>query len=456
MKHKLLLILLLITLWGFLLLYNYCVPLLPVFKIGFITIDMPQLPAFALLIGFIFAYTALINIAYKQKRILNKKNPSSENTDYHPFISIVVPCHCEANVIGDTIENLMSIEYPSYELIVIDDRSTDNTAVVLKEYEDKYNGKMRSMIRPQDAYPGKSAVLNEVFELTKGEVICVFDADARIKPDFLSKILPYLAPKDVGAVQARKIISNRDYNFLTRCQDNELALDSHFQCGRDAIKGAVELRGNGQLIKKEALLSINKWNNDSITDDLDLSTKLHLKGWDVRFCIDLEVYEEGVLTFSALIKQRRRWIEGSIRRYLDYFDEMITSQKISLWARLDMLAYIAEFLLPIWFAAEIVLQSAKIIDHQPNNVMSSVLLMASMGIIFFTGLVYALCRYKKLSYRETLKQSLETTVYLILFWTPLVVLIIPKIIFTKRSMDWGKTDHGVILKKTKEFEKSKV
>lgn len=436
----------LITLWGFLLLYNYCVPLLPIFKIFGITINMPQLPALALLIGFIFAYTALINIAYKQKRIFSKKQQLPENTDYQPFVSVVVPCHCEANVIGDTIKNLINIDYPHYELLIIDDRSTDDTAIVLKKYEDIYNGKMRAIIRAKDALAGKSAVLNEVFDLTQGEVICVFDADARVKPDFLTKILPYLAPKDVGAVQARKIISNRDYNFLTRCQDNEMALDSHFQCGRDSIKGAVELRGNGQLIKKEALLSVDKWNNDTITDDLDLSTKLHLKGWDVRFCLDVEVYEEGVLTFPALIKQRRRWIEGSIRRYLDYFDQMITSKKISLWARLDMLAYIAEFLLPIWFVAEIVLQSIKMFHHQPNNIMSSYLIMSGIGVIFFTGLVYALCRYKKLSYHETIKQSFETTLYLILFWSPLVVLIVPKIIFTKRSMDWGKTDHGVILK----------
>ena len=304
----------LITLWGFLLLYNYCVPLLPIFKIFGITINMPQLPALALLIGFIFAYTALINIAYKQKRIFSKKQQLPENTDYQPFVSVVVPCHCEANVIGDTIKNLINIDYPHYELLIIDDRSTDDTAIVLKKYEDIYNGKMRAIIRAKDALAGKSAVLNEVFDLTQGEVICVFDADARVKPDFLTKILPYLAPKDVGAVQARKIISNRDYNFLTRCQDNEMALDSHFQCGRDSIKGAVELRGNGQLIKKESILIVDKWNNDTITDDLDLSTKLHLKGWDVRFCLDVEVYEEGVLTFPALIKQRSEVMRELLKR----------------------------------------------------------------------------------------------------------------------------------------------
>ncbi len=405
---------------------------------------MPQQPAFILLMGFVVAYTILMNIAYKHQRRKHKKNPPVEDTTYKPFVSIMVPCHCEEAVIGATIENIMAIEYDYFELIVIDDRSTDNTAAVLKAFELKYPEKFKAMIRNKDAFPGKSAVLNEALGLSKGEVICVFDADARIKPDFLNRILPKLATKDVGAVQARKVVSNRDFNFLTRCQDNEMALDSHFQCGRDSIKGAVELRGNGQLIKREALLSVNCWNEHTITDDLDLSTKLHLKGWDVRFCLAVEVYEEGVLTFDSLIKQRRRWIEGSIRRYLDYFDQMITSDTISLFARVDMLAYIAEFLLPIWLVSECMLQTARCIQHMPNNMMSSFALFVALGLFFFVGLLYSLRRYQQLSLWQTFKQSVETACYVLFFWSPLVILIIPKIIFTNRSMDWGKTDHGIM------------
>jgi len=428
-KDKILLILMLLALWSFLVTFNYY---------------MPQQPAFILLMGFVIGYTVLINIAYKHQRRKNKKNPPVEDTSYKPSVSIMVPCHCEQSVIGETVKNLMALDYEDFELIVIDDRSTDNTAEVLKALEVEYLGKMKALFRDKDAFPGKSAVLNEALDFSKGDVICVFDADARIKPDFLNKILPKLAPKDVGAVQARKVISNSNYNFLTRCQDNEMALDSHFQCGRDSIKGAVELRGNGQLIKREALLSVGCWNEFTITDDLDLSTKLHLKGWDVRFCLGVEVYEEGVLTFSSLIKQRRRWIEGSIRRYLDYFDQMITSDTISLFARLDMLAYIAEFLLPIWLMSECILQTAKWAENLPNNMMSSFAFIIGLGFFFFAGLLYSLRRYQKLSIWQTFIQSIETACYVILFWSPCVVLIIFKIIFTNRYMGWGKTAHGVL------------
>ena len=90
-------------------------------------------------------------------------------------------------------------------------------------------------------------------EQAKGEAILVFDADSRVENDFINQLIPYLASEDVGAVQARKVIVNKDYNYLTRCQNNEYAMDCFVQVGRDSVKGAVELRGNGELIKRKAL-----------------------------------------------------------------------------------------------------------------------------------------------------------------------------------------------------------
>lgn len=80
-----------------------------------------------------------------------------------------------------------------------------------------------------------------------------------------------------------------------------------------------------------------------------MSTRLHIKGWDVRFCADTAVYEEGIMYLFPLYKQRRRWLEGTIRRYLEYFWDILTSKKMSMRVRLDMIAYISEFIMPAWF-----------------------------------------------------------------------------------------------------------
>lgn len=400
--------------------------------------------ASAVLIGIMVGYCLFMQVATKHRERKLRKNPPEINPNYKPFISIMIPAHNEENVIKNTVENITSVDYDNYELILIDDRSDDNTSDVMKELASK-NDRIKTLKREKGAFPGKSAVLNDAFVIAKGDAVLVFDADARIEPDFIKKIVPMLEPKDVGAVQARKVIINRDDNILTRCQDNEMTLDTHFQIGRDAVKGAVELRGNGELIKREALLDIGGWNNYTITDDLDMSTRLHIKGWDVRFCPDVIVKEEGVLTCSALLKQRRRWIEGSIRRYLENFPDALFSKEMSLRAGIDMTAYITEFLLPFWFFSETGFQIFRYVKQVDNQVLSSIVFSVFICIFFFTGQMHALEKHTKLKPKEIFKQSFETCVYLITLWFPIVVFMVFKIIFTEKKLEWGKTEHGTVL-----------
>lgn len=386
-----------------------------------------------------------------QKRKL-KKHPIVVNESYKPFVTIMVPAHNEEYVIANTIENILAIDYPSFEVIVIDDRSSDNTANVIRELEAKYKNVI-AFIRDKESFPGKSAVLNDAMEKAKGDAILIFDADATVEPDFLNKLIPHLEPADVGAIQARKVIRNKDYNFLTRCQNNEYTLDTHFQTGRDAVKGAVELRGNGELIKREALEDIGGWNNYTITDDLDMSTRLHIKGWDIRFCPDACVYEEGIVYLFPLFRQRRRWMEGTIRRYLEYFGEAISSKKMSLRARLDMAIYITQFIMPLWFMLELVFRVVRFVTdkicptvYSLHNVIWSSLVIASVvGLGFFLAIRYALRRYDFVPRLSALKQAFETTIYMLIIWFPMELFICGKILFCKKDMNWGKTAHGLVL-----------
>lgn len=353
----------------------------------------------------------------------------------------MIPCHNEQNVIKNTVENVLKLEYPNYEVIVIDDRSEDETASVLIELEKKYDN-VKVLIREKDAFPGKSVVLNEAMNYAKGEAILVFDADAYVESDFLCKLVPFLEPQDIGAVQARKVIINREENFLTRCQDNEYALDTHFQVGRDAVKGAVELRGNGELIKRKALEDINGWNNYTITDDLDMSTRLQIKGWDIRFCPNICVYEEGVRTVKALYKQRRRWVEGSIRRYLENIRPILFSKDMSIRTGVDLIAYLTEVIMPFMAVSEFFLQMGRSLLHYSNTFPASIILGGVICVFYMIGITYSIRHYNNLSRIQTLKQGLQTSVYFIAVWFPLVLFIVFKIIFGKKTMEWGKTAHG--------------
>ncbi len=394
------------------------------------------------LIAFMSLYSFYMYCAMKYRKRKLRKNPPVVNYDFHPFVSIMIPCHNEQDVIEATVENILNLDYKDFEIILIDDRSEDNTPNILKELEKKHKN-IKILIRDKSATAGKSAVLNDALKLAVGEAILVFDADAKVNSDFLSKMVPALESAEVGAVQARKVIINSNQNFLTKCQNNEYILDSQLQIGRDAVRGAVELRGNGELIKRQALESINGWNEETIVDDLDMSTRLHIKGWDIRFMPDVEVYEEGVINFCALIRQRRRWVEGSIRRYLEYAGKVFTSRDMSLRVGFDLIAYVSEFLLPFWLIAEIIIQAFHFVKGEENCILSSVILVLTTGIFFTAYFIYSLKKYSNLKWLVGLKEAILTSIYFITIWFPIAMLIIFKIIFTKKTMDWGKTQHGV-------------
>ena len=398
--------------------------------------------AIIFLVGFMALYSIYMWVVTKYRKRKARKNPPIVNYDFRPFVTILVPCHNEHEVIEKTVENLLNIAYNDYEIILIDDRSEDNTAEIINELAKKHK-KIQALVRPKDAVAGKSAVLNDAFKLAKGEAILVFDADAKVEPDFLDKMVPKLEPADVGAVQAQKVIINAKQNFLTQCQYNEYILDTHMQIGRDAVRGAVELRGNGELIKRQAIVSIDGWNEQTIVDDLDMSTRLHIKGWDIRFCPEAKVYEEGVITFPALIKQRRRWVEGSIRRYLEYAGKVFTSKDMSLRVGFDLIAYITEFLLPFWLIAEIFIQAFHFIKGEANCILSSALVVATTGIFFTCCFIYSLRKYALLNFKNAFWQAIVTSIYFLTIWFPIAMFIIFKIVFTKKTMDWGKTQHGV-------------
>jgi 1,2-diacylglycerol 3-beta-glucosyltransferase len=264
-----------------------------------------------------------------------------------PFVSLLVAAKNEEAVIGRLVQMLCNLDYPTcrYELWVIDDDSSDKTPILLDQLAKQYHH-LQVFHRPTGAGGGKSGALNQVLPLTRGEIVAVFDADAQVAPDLLRRVLPLFDRPQVGAVQVRKAIANATENLWTYGQVAEMALDSYWQQQRIAVGGIGELRGNGQFVRRIALEQCGGWNEETITDDLDLTLRLHLDRWDIDFMMFPAVQEEGVTRAISLWHQRSRWAEGGYQRYLDYWRPILRN-RMGTRKTLDLVAFwITQYFLP--------------------------------------------------------------------------------------------------------------
>lgn len=374
------------------------------------------------------------------RKLLKSKSVRTEDGEWHPWVDIFISAKNEGRVIANTVKRMFEIDYDQFYVWVIDDMSDDDMPEVLTELRKQYP-RLRVVTRAPGSYPGKSAALNDALPLSKGDVVAVFDADAYVEPDFLKKVLPVLAPDHVGAVQAQKRIYDYQTENLPRFQDAEYALDSYFQVGRDLIGGAVELRGNGQLIKRAALIDVNGWNNKAITDDLDLSMRLLINNWDIRFCPQAAVWEEGVTTIKALMRQRRRWAEGSIRRYLDYIFPLNSPTRLSLVERLDTLVFTVYFLVPAVVFLEFTNNVIRFLAG--SQTYGSFLALGYLAVLLVSQINFfiAVRMYRGMPAVKAFFHSILVTMYVYGHWVPCILVSFGQILFGKQVSTWHRTEH---------------
>jgi 1,2-diacylglycerol 3-beta-glucosyltransferase len=115
----------------------------------------------------------------------------------------------------------------------------------------------------------------------------------------------------------------------------------------------TELRGNGQLLRREALLAAGGFNEDTVTDDLDLSFRLLLQQQPIDILWDPPVAEEAVLSLRALWRQRQRWAEGGLQRFFDYAPGLF-SDRLNMARKLDLICFfLLQYLLPVAAVADL-------------------------------------------------------------------------------------------------------
>jgi 1,2-diacylglycerol 3-beta-glucosyltransferase len=381
---------------------------------------------------------------------LPKPLPADGEAADYPYVSILVSAKNEEAVIRSLVRDLCSLDYPSdrYDLWVIDDYSTDRTPQLLDQMAREYP-QLHVLHRPADAQGGKSGALNQAYALAQGEIIAVFDADAQVPKDLLRRTLPLFQRERVGAVQVRKAVTQAHHqdgsekNFWIQGQVAEMALDAYFQQQRTAIGGIGELRGNGQFVRRAALDHCGGWNEQTITDDLDLTLRLHLNRWDIDFLVDPAVEEEGVSRAIALWHQRNRWAEGGYQRYLDYW-RLIVRNRMGTRKTADLFMFcLTQYILPTAAIPDFLMAIARSSTPLLNPVAGLVISMSLMGMvqgIWRTQIQQQGGRPSAQTVFNTLVQAVRGTLYMV-HWFVIVACTTARISVRPKRLKWVKTIH---------------
>lgn len=348
-----------------------------------------------------------------------------------PRVAVLVPAKNESAVLPDLVDSLASLDYPRthLEIWIVDDGSTDTTPQVLQQLQTQFP---QLQVFRRESQGGKSGALNAVFPLTGGDVILVCDADAQLPANFLRQTVPLVHQGSIGAVQVRKTIVNARSNFWTRCQQMEMSCDSFLQIHRIAAGGMSELRGNGMLVRRDLLERCQGWNEDTVTDDLDLTFRLYLQGAEIAFVTTPAIQEEGVTTWKRLWHQRSRWATGGYQRYLDYFPQILTLE----WAKeIDLLLFfLLQFLLPIGLLPD--LFWTLVHSHHPVLLPLQTLL----GMILTIALVVGLHQYQGLRGWPLFWATIQGSVYM-LHWIPVMIVTTLRLCIQPQQLEWIKTEH---------------
>lgn len=269
----------------------------------------------SLAILFIFGSHGFIMMYYHRKYKSVKHSPKDEFS-FDSVVTIQLPLYNEMYVAERLINSVCEIEYPKdkLEIQVLDD-STDETTRIVEEVvtQKKLQGFDIYHIRRGSREGFKAGALKVGLQTARGEYIAIFDADFIPHKDFLKKTLPYFANDKIGMVQTRWEHINGDYSMLTRAQ--ALALDGHFvieQTVRNKAGFFINFNGTGGIWKKKCIEEAGNWQEDTLTEDLDLSYRAQLNGWKFIFLKDFTSPAELPSEINALKNQQFRWTKGAI------------------------------------------------------------------------------------------------------------------------------------------------
>ncbi len=264
--------------------------------------------------GFIFLYSLAqghLLVQFFKFRKTEKQVPHLIPNPW-PKVTVQLPIYNELYVVERLIDAVAKLNYPSdlLQIQILDD-STDQTAELIQAKLLAYPNVNFQYLHRSNRQGFKAGALREALPSAEGEFVAIFDADFVPDPDFLIKALPYFSSLQVGMVQSRWTHLNQNYSILTQLQ--AFALDAHFlieQSGRNQQGAFINFNGTAGIWRKTCILDAGNWEDDTLTEDLDLSYRAQRKGWKFVYRPEIESPAELPPILSAIKSQQFRWTKG--------------------------------------------------------------------------------------------------------------------------------------------------
>jgi len=244
----------------------------------------------------------------------------SKTTGFYPFVSIIVPVYNEDKVVADSIRSLLQLNYSNYEIIVVNDGSTDKTNEVAEKLVGYHKGKFGdikvSLINKPNG--GKAKALNAGIRYSKAEIVLCMDGDSQLSPDSVRLGVRHFSNPEIGAVAGNVKILNRR-KFLTDLQALEYIEGLNMvRSAQSYIRLVNIIPGPIGLFRKKAIDEAGYYSSDTFAEDADLTLKILANGWKIYYEPQSISYTEAPVKLQQLLKQRYRWTRGilqSIRKH---------------------------------------------------------------------------------------------------------------------------------------------
>ncbi len=260
----------------------------------------------------------------------NAVKPSLFNVDELPPATTQLPVFNEINVVERLIDAVAAFKYHDgrHEIQVLDD-STDETRMFVAEKVRllRQQGIDIHHITRDDRTGFKAGALRNGLSRARGDFVAIFDADFVPPPDFLLRAMPFFVDQPrLGLVQARWGHLNQHESWVTRLQ--AIGINGHFmveQGARSANQLFMNFNGTAGIFRKEAIIDAGNWQGDTLTEDMDLSYRMQLRGWQCRYLMDLVAPAEIPRNLNAFKSQQFRWAKGSTQTAIKLMPRILRS-----------------------------------------------------------------------------------------------------------------------------------